>query len=115
MDAFANNAALQYRLSGYDHSEKIRLDNCSDVLSCNLADLSLNSRGRIVEINVRVKAVCPGKRTAVAVELYELDEEEAEHPRGMKVFSLPAHNESGNRDILIENIRFALPEDTNLS
>lgn len=114
MDAFANTASLQYRLNGYSHMERIRTDSCSDILSCNLAEFQMDSRGRILEVNACIRAVCPGRRTAVAFELFELDESDAEHARGMKTLTLPAHNESGSRDILLRNIRFVLPEDDDM-
>lgn len=110
MDAFANAPTLQYKLNGCDGSERFEIGECSSVFSCNLEDVPMQSGGKIIEFSICLKNVCPGRRTALAIELYELDEEGNEYARGLRTCTLPAHQEPGGRDILIENIRFVLPE-----
>ena len=96
-------------------SEVISIGGCSDTASCSVVDVRPESQGRMVEIAVRVRSVCPGKRTALGVLLHELDENDVEHVRGMKSMTLPAHQEQYCCDIIVEGLRFILPEDVSLS
>lgn len=81
----------------------------------DLGDVYLESQGRIVQINVTLKNVCPDKRVALAVILTEVDCKGKEYQRGMKTFTIPAHHSPGCRDILVKCIKFVLPEDLNVS
>lgn len=93
----------------------ITVDGCEDSLVVDLGDTDLESLGRIVQLNVTVKNVCPGKRVALAVVLTEVDPNGIEHQRGMKAITLPAHSAPTCRDILVRCIKFVLPEDLNVS
>lgn len=106
---------LRYRLDEERISEVINIDGCSDTIACSVAEVQPAAQGRIMELSVRVRRVCPGKRTALGVLLHELDENNAEHVRGMKTMTLPAHHEQSCRDIVVENLRFVLPEDISLA
>ena len=88
---------------------------CRDSLQVDLGDVYLESTGRILQLDVTVKNVCPGKRVALAVLLNELDSFGNEYKRGMKAITLPAHSQSGCRDISVRCIKFVLPEDLNVS
>ena len=81
----------------------------------DLGDTFLQSLGRIVQLDVTVKNVCPGKRVAMAVILTEVDKNGIEHQRGMKAFTIPAQTHPTCRDILVRCIKFVLPEDVNVS
>ena len=85
-------------------------EGCQDSLLVNMGDVYLESLGRILQLDVTVKNVCPGKRVALAVILTEEDENGLEHQRGMKTFALPAHSAPGCRDILVRCIKFVVPE-----
>ena len=50
----------------------------------------LESQGRILQLDLTLKQVCPGKRGALAVILTEVDENGQEHARGMKTVTIPA-------------------------
>lgn len=52
---------------------------------------------------------------ALAVILTEVGKNGAEYQRGMKTMTVPAHNFSRCRDILVKCIRFVLPEDLDVS
>lgn len=91
------------------------VDSCRDSLIVDLGDTYLQSPGRIVQLDVTVKNVCPGKRVALAVILTEVDEQGMEYQRGMKTVTLPAHNESSCGDILVKCVKFVLPEDLDVS
>ena len=94
---------------------ELTLEGCSDSLVADLGDVYLESQGRIVQLDVTVKNVCPHKRVALAVILTEVDSYGDEHQRGLKTITVPAHNSSGCRDILVKCIKFILPEDLNVS
>lgn len=89
----------------------LEVEGCSDQLTVNLGDTYLEGLGRIVQLDVTLKNVCPGKRVALAVVLTELDVQGVEQQRGMKVITVPAHQGTSCQDVLIQCIRFVLPED----
>ena len=91
------------------------VDNCQDSLAIDLGDTYLESLGRIVQLDVTVKNVCPNKRVALGVLLTEVDSNGVEYSRGMKTFTLPAHHYPTCRDILVKCIKFGLPEDLSVS
>ena len=93
----------------------LEVRGCSDSLVVDLGDTFLQSLGRIVQLDVTVKNVCPGKRVAMAVILTEVDKNGIEHQRGMKAFTIPAQTHPTCRDILVRCIKFVLPEDVNVS
>ena len=70
--------------------------------------------GRVLDVTATLQNVCPGRRSAVGVSLYELDEKGTEHARGFRAVSVPAHHGKCNRDVQLETIRFLLPEDMSL-
>lgn len=71
----------------------------------------LESQGRILQLDLTLKQVCPGKRVALAVILTEVDENGQEHARGMKTVTIPAHDFPTCRDVLVKCIKFVVPED----
>lgn len=91
------------------------VEGCSDAVLVDLGDTYLESLGRIVQMDVTIKHVCPGKRVALAVILTETDENGMEHQRGMKAMTIPAHNHATCRDILVQCIKFVVPEDLDVS
>ena len=91
----------------------IEMDGCDDTVYYNLGDVNLESLGRILQLDLVLKNVCPQKRVALAVLLNEVDESGNEYKRGMKAFTIPAHEYANCRDIQIRCIRFVLPEDLN--
>lgn len=96
-------------------AKEVKIDKCKDSIVVDLGDVYLESQGRIVQINVTLKNVCPDKRVALAVILTEVDCKGKEYQRGMKTFTIPAHHSPGCRDILVKCIKFVLPEDLNVS
>lgn len=109
------NNVLRYRIDEERCSEVLSLAGCSDTLACSMADVQPAAQGRMIEIAVRVRRICPGKRTALGIMLHELDENDVEYVRGMKAMTLPAHHEQSCRDIVVEGVRFILPEDISLA
>ena len=91
------------------------LSGCQDSMVVDLGDTYLESIGRIVQLDITVKNVCPGKRVALAVILTEVDDNGTEYQRGMKAITIPAHNSPSCRDMLVKCVKFVLPEDLNVS
>lgn len=93
----------------------LAIDGCQDSVVIDMGNTYLESLGRIVQLDVTVKNVCPGKRVALAVILTEEDVNGVEHQRGMKAITVPAHNYPNCRDVLVKCIKFVLPEDLDVS
>lgn len=93
----------------------LAIGGCQDSVRIDAGNTYLESQGRILQLDVTVKNVCPGKRVALAVILTEVDDKGAEHPRGMKTITIPAHNCPYCRDVLVKCIQFVLPEDLDVS
>ena len=94
---------------------ELTLEGCTDSMEVDMGDVYLSSLGSILELSVTIKQVCPRKRVALAVILTEVGKNGAEYQRGMKTMTVPAHNFSRCRDILVKCIRFVLPEDLDVS
>lgn len=94
---------------------ELTVKGCQDSIIVDMGDTYLESLGRIVQMDVTVKNVCPGKRVALAIILTEVDENGLEHQRGMKAITIPAHSYPECRDVLVKCVKFVLPEDLNVS
>ena len=90
-------------------------DGCSDSVLVDLGDTYLESQGRIIQMDVTIKDVCPGKRVALAAILTEVDENGMEYQRGMKTITVPAHNRSQCHDVLVKGIKFVVPDNLDVS
>lgn len=86
---------------------KLRAGPCEELLRCDLGELSLDSQGRLVELSLTLRSVCPLRRVALGV-LPE-DGEEGGF-RSFKSFVIPAQCGKRCRDIRVEGIRFVVPE-----
>lgn len=90
---------------------KITIDNCEDFVEFDAGKINLESQGRILQLDVTLQNVCPGKRVALAVILTEENSCGEEFSRGMKTITVPAHEKDGCRDVTVRCIKFVLPED----
>lgn len=93
---------------------KVSIEGCQDSLIYDVGDVYLESLGRILQLNINLKNICPGKRIAMAVILNEVDKHGIECQRGMKIMTIPAHNAPTCRDVLVKCIKFVLPEDLDI-
>ena len=100
---------------GCPEAVDVTVDGCTDTVEYNAGELCLESLGRIVQLDVTLKNVCPGKRIALAVFLNEVDACGCEHRRGMKTLTVPAHTKCSCHDVTIRCIKFVLPEDLDVS
>lgn len=94
---------------------ELTVEGCQDSVQVDLGDVYLESQGRIVQMDVTIQNVCPGKRVAFAAILTEVDQDGVEHSRGMKTFTIPAHSAPECRDVLVKCIKFVVPEDLRVS
>ena len=90
-------------------------ESCQDSIIIDAGDAYLQSLGRILQMDVTVKNVCPGKRVALAIVLTEVDPNGLEYSRGMKTLTIPAHDYPSCRDVLVKCVKFVLPEDLDVS
>lgn len=94
---------------------EVTIEGCEDVVEYDAGELGLDSPGRILQLDVTIKNVCPDRRVALAVILNEVDDENNEHRRGLKTITVPAHYRQTCTDIKVRCIRFVLPEDLDVS
>ncbi|HIW73116.1 MAG TPA: VWA domain-containing protein [Firmicutes bacterium] len=94
---------------------ELTVGGCEDSVVVDMGDVELESLGRLIQMDVTIKNVCPGKRVALAVILTEVDENGTEYSRGMKTITIPAHNSPSCRDVLVQCIKFVVPEDLDVS
>ena len=80
----------------------LTVEGCADAVEVDLGQISLESQGRIIQMDVTIKNVCPGRRVALAAILTEVGEGGQEYPRGMKTMTIPAHRSPGCRDVLVK-------------
>ena len=94
---------------------EIAIDGCEDSVIFNAGDLALDSLGRILQLDVTLKNVCPGKRVALAIILTEVDHEDNEYNRGLKTMVIPAHYRDSCRNVTVRCVKFVLPEELDVS
>lgn len=95
--------------------KSVKIDGCEDTVEFDFGDLQLESLGRILQLDVTLRNVCPNKRVALAAIVTEVDEYDIEHKRGMKTMTIPAHTKSSCSDVIVRCIKFVLPEDLDVS
>lgn len=94
---------------------EVSVCGCSDAVEIDAGDICMDGLGRIVQLDVTLRNVCPNKRVALAVLLNEVDSLGNEYKRGMKTMTVPAHTRESYRDITVRCINFVLPEDLDVS
>ena len=94
---------------------EVTVDGCTDSVEFDAGDISMDGLGRVVQLDVTLRNVCPNKRVALAVLLHEVDANGDEHKRGMKIMTVPAHTRESCQDVTIRCLKFVLPEDLDVS
>lgn len=93
----------------------IKIDGCEDSVEIDAGELGMESLGRILQLSVTLKNVCPHKRVALAAIVTEVSDNGTEYKRGMKIMTIPAHTGDSCRDVTVRCIKFVLPEDIDVS
>lgn len=94
---------------------ELEIGGCGDSAVFDAGDLVLDSLGQILQMDVILRNVCPGKRVALAVILTEVDVEHNVFSRGTKTLVIPAHTASTCRDVMVRCIIIVLPEELDVS
>lgn len=103
---------IGHTVSGTAEGEThVYFDNCEETKTVTLPDMETQGTGRILDVTMTLKDVCPAKRLAVGITVSEVDQGGSEHARGFRAVTVPAHNKSGCCDITMPMVRFILPED----
>ncbi len=77
----------------------------------DLGPLPPVENGCILELALTLEAVRPETRTALALTLTELDEQDREYPRGTKILLIPAHHDEAPKNLAVRDVRFILPSE----
>ena len=93
----------------------VAIDGCTDSLEYDAGDLDLSSLGRILQLDVKIKNVCPNRRVALAAIVHEVDDNGIEYKRGIKTMTIPAHTKATCQDVTVRCIKFVLPEDLDVN
>lgn len=93
----------------------ITIDGCTDMIEFDAGEINMSSLGRILQLSVTLNNVCPHKRVALAVLLYEVDSNGTLHKRGMKTLTVPEHTGNSCKSVNVRCIKFVLPEDLDVS
>lgn len=93
----------------------ITIDGCEDTVEFDAGVLGMESLGRILQLDVTLRNVCPHKRVALAVIITEVDEHGIEYKRGLKTITVPAHTQTSCHDVTVRCIKFVLPEELDMS
>lgn len=89
----------------------LTIEGCNDTVEFDAGLLDLGALGRVLQLSVTLQNVCPGKRVALAAILSELNDEDVELQRGMKILTVPAHDSTSCQDVTVRCITFVLPQD----
>ncbi len=92
-------------------ASEISVEGCQDILPVDVGDVYLENTGMILKLDATLKNVCPGRKTAMAMLLSEVDTDGNETSRGVKMFSIPAHYSPSCRDVKIKGVMFVIPDD----
>ena len=99
--------------AGQDASEThVYFEPCEENKAVTVAESQHNEdgAGHVLDVNLLLRNVCPGKRIGVGITLHEVDGMGGEHARGFHAMTVPAHS-GCPRDVALPRIRFVLPED----
>lgn len=84
---------------------------CEDFKKVDVGDICLQDQGRVIQLEGSIPNVCPSKRIALAVCLFEVDRKGKEQPRGVRVLTVPAHHGPGCKTVKVRCVTFVVPED----
>lgn len=94
---------------------EICIEGCKDSVEFNAGEVALESLGRILQLDVTLRSVCPGKRVALAIILTEENACGEEVSCGLKTLTVPAHHQDSCRDVTVRCIKFVLPEESGMT
>ena len=93
----------------------VTAEHCKDAVQATVPDAQILSLGRLVQLDVVLKNICPGKRVSATVLLTETDAAGMEQTRAMKHILLPAQTGTACADVTLRCIQFSVPEALDLT
>ena len=116
-----NDAAHTNRRSGKgcscdnDGATHVYFETCENSKEVAvIGNCETETLGRVLDVGVTLRNVCPGRCSSLGVNLSEMDDDGTEYARGFRAISVPAHNARTNQDLQLDAVRFVLPEDRSL-
>ena len=85
--------------------------SCEEAKVKEMPDRELDNTGRVLDVTMTLRNVCPCRHVSVGYLVTELDEDNNEYSRGFKCFTVEPHYQSGGADVERETIRVILPDD----
>jgi len=101
----------------YSHANASGAGGCMTCRSCEGTHMQvahtrdLEETGRVLDVTLTLKNVCPCRSVSVCHEIYELDEQNNEHSCGFKAYTVQPHYNPRPCDIELDTVRFILPDD----
>ena len=89
---------------------EFEIPGCVDHANVKINSVNLISLGRIVQLAVTLKNVCPGKRLGVSVILTEDESDNRKKMKIVKHFLVPALGGESCQDVTLNCIQFSVPE-----
>lgn len=96
---------------GFRQCCDICMPACGCAQTADAGEINLQTQGRIIQLQVTVRNVCPGKRVALGCILTEVDNAGNEYHRGTKAITIPAHHHPCPQDVCVRGIHFVAPDD----
>ena len=106
LNAPQNGAAAETGENGH-----VYYRNCEEAKVHTLDAQEIANTGRVLDVNLTLRSVCPCRHVSVGCLITELDEEDNEYSRGFKALTVQPHYNSSCRDVEVETVRFILPDD----
>ena len=93
----------------------VTAEHCKDAVQATVPDAQILSLGRLVQLDVVLKNICPGKRVSATVLLTETDAAGMEQTRAVKHILVPAQTGTVCADVTLRCIQFSVPEALDLT
>jgi len=84
---------------------------CEEAKIKVMPDRELDQTGRVLDITMTLRNVCPCRHVSVGYLVTELDEDSNEHACGFKAFTVEPHYNARACDMELDSVRFILPDD----
>lgn len=94
-----------------EESGDVYYSSCEEAKIKVMPDQEILSTGRVLDVTLTLRNVCPCRHISVGYLVTEVDENNNEHARGFKAFTVEPHYYASCRDMELESTRFILPDD----
>lgn len=87
----------------YEKDENVKI--------CDVGDLYVENNGKILELSMTLKSVCPDKSVALGIVLCKVNDDKSTSVQAVKTFIVPAVHGDKSEDIVVKGITFVIPCD----